>query len=246
MLSNKNVFISGATRGIGKAIALKMAQNGANIALVCNSSLDKGLAICDEIKTYGVDAKAYVCDVSSFEKVSEVSKQVVKDFGSIDIIVNNAGITKDGLMLTMSEDDFDRVIDVNLKGAFNVVKGFIRPMLKRRMGAIINISSISGMMGNAGQSNYSASKAGLIGLTKTWAKEFATRGIRCNAIAPGFIKTDMTADMAEKLGNDLVAQIPLKRLGNPDDVAELAVFLASDKSNYITGEVIKVDGGIYV
>ncbi len=246
MLSGKNVVITGASRGIGKAIAMKMAQNGANIAVLCNSSIEQINEACVEIKEYGVDAKGYLVDVSNFEKTIEISKQVLADFGFIDVIVNNAGITRDALMLMMKEDDFDKVIDVNLKGPFNVVKSFIRPMLKKKTGAIVNITSISGMMGNAGQSNYSASKAGLIGLTKTWAKEFSAKGVRCNAVAPGFIMTDMTEDIVDKHGEDLLKQIPLKRLGKPDDVAELVNFLASDKASYITGEIIKVDGGIYV
>ncbi len=246
MLSGKNVVITGATRGIGKAIAIKMAQNGANIAVLCNSTIEQINEACAEIKEYGVEVRGYEADVSNLEQISQISKRVLEDFGFIDIIVNNAGITRDALLLMMKEDDFDAVIGVNLKGAFNVVKSFIRPMLKRKTGSIINISSISGMMGNVGQSNYSASKAGLIGLTKTWAKEFASKGVRCNAVAPGFIMTDMTEELVDKFGGELLKQIPLKRLGKPEDVAELVSFLASDKAGYITGEVIKVDGGIYV
>ncbi len=246
MLKNKNVFITGASRGIGKAIAINMAKNGANIILVCSSSIEDAQNTSKEIENYGVKSKAYVCDVSDFSSVEKLSKQVLDEFGSVDIIVNNAGITKDGLMLTMKEEDFDKVLDINLKGAFNVVKHFARHMLKRKTGNIINITSVSGMMGNVGQSNYSASKAGLIGLTKTWAKEFATKGIRCNAVAPGFIKTSMTTEIAAKGGDYLLNLIPLKRFGEVEDIAELVSFLASDKASYITGEIIKVDGGMYV
>ncbi len=246
MLKDKNVLVTGATRGIGKAIALKMAKEGANVGIVSSSSLKNAEAVCDEIKELGVNAKPYVCDVSNFEETEKLAKDFLADFDKLDIIVNNAGITRDGLLLTMKEEDFDKVIGVNLKGNYNVVKSFIKHMLANRSGSIVNISSVSGMMGNAGQTNYSASKAGVIGLTKTWAKEFAARNIRVNAVAPGFIETDMTKDIAKKSGDKLTQTIPLKRLGKPDDIAETVVFLASDKASYITGEVIKVDGGLYV
>ncbi len=246
MLKNKNVLVTGATRGIGKAIAIKMAQEGANIGVVGSSSFEKAEIVCDEIRKLGVEAKAYICDVSKFEETEKLAKEVIKDFGKLDVIVNNAGITKDGLMLTMKEEDFDRVIDVNLKGNFNIVKSFTRHLFKNRSGNIVNITSVSGLMGNPGQSNYAAAKAGVVGMTKTWAKEFATRNIRVNAVAPGFIETDMTKEINEKAGDKIVETIPMKRLGKPEDIAEMVTFLASDKASYITGEIIKVDGGIYV
>ncbi len=246
MLKDKNVVITGATRGIGKAIALKMAKEGANVAVVGSSSLEKAQQTCEELKGLDVEAKPYICDVASFDETTKLAKEIIRDFGKVDIIVNNAGITKDGLMLTMKEEDFDKVIDVNLKGCFNIVKNFTKHLFKNRSGSIINITSVSGLMGNVGQSNYAAAKAGLVGMTKTWAKEFAPRNIRVNGVAPGFIKTDMTEEIAEKAGEQLLETIPMKRLGKPEDIAEMVTFLASDKASYITGEIIKVDGGIYV
>lgn len=246
MLKNKTAFITGASRGIGKAIALAMADNGANIAVICSSNMEAAEETCREIRERGVEADAFLCDVADFDSVGEAVKAAIARFGKIDIVVNNAGVTRDALVLTMKQADFDKVIDTNLKGSFHVIKQFAASMLKQRSGVIINIASVSGMMGNPGQANYSAAKAGMIGLTKTIAKEFAPRGIRCNAIAPGFIATDMTAKLSDKAREDAVAVIPLKRMGTPEDIAATAVFLASDQAAYITGEVIKVDGGLYV
>lgn len=246
MLKNKTAFITGGSRGIGKAIALAMADNGANIAVVCSSNLEAAQQTCEEIRRRGVEAEAFLCDVADFDSTGEAVKAAIARFGKIDIVVNNAGVTRDGLVLSMKQADFDKVVDTNLKGTFHVIKHFAGPMLKQRAGAIINISSVSGMMGNPGQANYSAAKAGVIGLTKTIAKEFAPRGIRCNAIAPGFIDTDMTAKLSDKAKEAAVAAVPMKRMGRPEDIAATAVFLASDQAGYITGEVIKVDGGLYV
>jgi 3-oxoacyl-[acyl-carrier protein] reductase len=246
MLKGKVAFVTGASRGIGKAIALEMAQNGADVAICYSSNSDAAEAVCAEIRALGRDAQAYRCDVSDYQQCSDVIKAIVERFGKLDILVNNAGITKDNLLLMMKEDEFDRVIATNLKGAFNMTKHAGAHFLKRKQGTIINISSVSGMMGNAGQANYAAAKAGLIGLTKTAAKELAARGITCNAIAPGFITTDMTEQLSDKQKEAVVGAIPLKRMGQPQDIAHLAVFLASPLAAYITGEVIKVDGGIYI
>ncbi|WP_324822247.1 3-oxoacyl-[acyl-carrier-protein] reductase [Sinanaerobacter sp. ZZT-01] len=246
MLKNKTAFITGASRGIGKAIALAMAKNGANIAFTYVSNQTAAVETCEEIRGLGVDAEAFLCDVTDFSQAGETVKAIVARFGKVDILVNNAGITKDGLILTMKEQDFDQVINTNLKGAFHIIKHMSGPFMKQRKGSIINISSVSGLMGNPGQANYSAAKAGLIGLTKTVAKEFAPRGVTCNAIAPGFIETDMTAKLSEKAKVAALEAIPLKRMGSPEDIANVAVFLASDQANYITGEIIKVDGGLYV
>lgn len=246
MLKNKTAFITGASRGIGKAIAIAMAKNGANIVFAYASNRSAAEETCEEIRTFGVEAEAFLCDITDFSQAGEVVKQAIAQFGKIDILVNNAGITRDSLILSMKEQDFDAVINTNLKGAFHMIKHFCGPLMKQREGTIINISSVSGMMGNPGQANYSAAKAGLIGLTKTVAKELAPRGITCNAIAPGFIETDMTAKLSEKTKELAVEAIPLKRMGKPEDIANVAVFLASDQANYITGEIIKVDGGLYV
>jgi len=244
MLKGKTAVITGASTGIGKSIAQSMAQYGANVALIYIG--DKNLA--DDVKkqaeALGVKAEIYDCDVSDFEVSKKVCEKLIADFGSIDILINNAGIIRDGLLLRMSEDDFDAVINVNLKGVFNMTKHLSRSIMKSGAGRIINISSVSGIMGNAGQANYSASKAGVIGLTKTTAKEFAGKNVTCNAIAPGFIATDMTAGLPQAIKQHADATIPLKRMGTADEVANVAVFLASDMSSYITGEVIKVDGGM--
>lgn len=246
MLKNKVAVVTGGSRGIGKAIALKMAENGADIAIVYAGNEQAANETCDQITQYSVKAKAYCCDVSDFEATKELTAQIIADFGGIDILVNNAGIVRDGLILSMKEQDFDAVINTNLKGAFHMIKHCYSHFMKKRSGKIINISSVSGMMGNAGQANYASAKAGLIGLTKTVAKELAGRGVNCNAIAPGFIATEMTDKLSDKVKEGAVAAIPLKRMGSPEDVANLAVFLASEQSNYITGEVIKVDGGLYI
>ncbi len=246
LLENKVAFVTGASRGIGKAIALEMAKSGADVAVCYSSSSDAAEDVCRQIRQLGRKAVPYRCDVSSMEQCSETVKAAVEEFGHLDILVNNAGITRDNLMLMMKEDDFDSVISTNLKGAFNMMKQAGAHFLKRKQGTIINISSVSGMMGNAGQVNYAAAKAGVIGMTKSAAKELAGRGITCNAIAPGFIATDMTDKLSDKQKEAVTGAIPLKRMGQPEDIAHLAVFLASPLANYITGEVIKVDGGIYI
>lgn len=246
LLENKVAFVTGASRGIGKAIALEMAKSGADVAVCYSSSSDAAEEVCRQIRQLGRKAVPYRCDVSSMEQCSETVKAAVEEFGQLDILVNNAGITRDNLMLMMKEDDFDSVISTNLKGSFNMMKQAGSHFLKRKQGTIINISSVSGMMGNAGQVNYAAAKAGVIGMTKSAAKELAGRGITCNAIAPGFIATDMTDKLSDKQKEAVTDAIPLKRMGQPEDIAHLAVFLASPLANYITGEVIKVDGGIYI
>ena len=246
MLKNRTAFVTGASRGIGRAIALELARNGADVA-ICYSSNDAAAeAVCQEIRNLGRQAEAYRCDVSNFQQCGDVVKTAVAHFGQLDILVNNAGITRDNLLLMMKEDEFDQVIATNLKGAFNMMKHVGAHFLKRKQGTIINISSVSGLMGNAGQANYAAAKAGLIGLTKTAAKELAPRGITCNAIAPGFITTDMTDKLSDKRKEAVVDAIPLKRMGQPEDIAHLVAFLAGPLASYITGEVIKVDGGIYI
>ena len=246
MLKDKIAFVTGASRGIGRAIAMEMARNGADVAICYSSNEQAAGAVCAEIRALGRDAQAYRCDVSDYQQCSDAVKAAIAHFGKLDILVNNAGITKDNLLLMMKEEEFDRVIATNLKGAFHMMKHAGAHFLKRKQGTIINIASVSGMMGNAGQANYAAAKAGLIGLTKTAAKELAARGITCNAIAPGFITTDMTQQLSDKQKEAVIGAIPLKRMGQPEDIAHLAVFLASPLASYITGEVIKVDGGIYI
>ncbi len=246
MLTSKNAIITGASRGIGRAIAMEFAKNGANIALIYGSNREAMEKTVNEIKALGVNAVAYQCDVSSFNETKETIGKILDDFSHIDILVNNAGITKDGLLLTMDESSFDRVVDTNLKGSFNMIRHLYSHMMRQRKGRIINISSVSGLMGNPGQANYSSAKAGVVGLTKTVAKELAGRNVTCNAIAPGFIETDMTESLSDKTKSAAVDLIPLKRMGSPEEVAKLAAFLASDNSGYITGEVIKIDGGLYI
>ena len=246
MLKGKTAVVTGGSRGIGKAICLKFAENGADIAFLYAGNTAKAEETVKELEGLGVKAKAYQCNVADADAVAAVVKEIVKDFGGIQILVNNAGITRDNLLLMMKEEEFDQVIATNLKGAFNMMKHVGAHFLKRKQGTIINISSVSGLMGNAGQANYAAAKAGLVGLTKTAAKELAARGITCNAIAPGFITTDMTDKLSDKQKEAVVDAIPLKRMGQPEDIAHLAVFLASPLASYITGEVIKVDGGIYI
>ena len=242
MLNEKVALITGASRGIGRAIAQKFAKEGAHIAAVYCGSEQKALELKDEIEKNGGKINIYKCDVSNFSECENTVKKVIEDFGGVDILVNNAGITNDKLVLQMGEDDFDSVIGTNLKGAFNMIKHCYRNFMKKKYGKIINISSVAGLIGNAGQANYSSAKAGIIGLTKTAAKELASRNVCCNAIAPGFIKTDMTEAFQE---NDAVkGAIPLKRMGSAGEVANLAVFLADDVSDYITGEVIRIDGGL--
>ncbi len=246
MLSNKNAIVTGGSRGIGRAIALELARKGASVALIYSGNVEACRETAAEIKALGVEAGIYKCDVSSFGETKETIGQIISDFSHIDILINNAGITKDGLMLSMDEESYDKVLDTNLKGSFNMIRHLYSHMMRQRKGRIINIASVSGMMGNPGQANYSSAKAGLIGLTKTVAKELAGRNITCNAIAPGFIATDMTGNLSEKVKEAAVEMIPLKRMGQPEDVAKLAAFLASDDSAYITGEVIKIDGGLYI
>ena len=246
MLKEKTAVITGASRGIGRAIAVEMAKNGADVALIYSGNEVAAAETAKTAQEFGVTAKIYQCNVADFAQSKSVCDCIIKDFGKVDILVNNAGITKDKLILTMSEADFDDVIAVNLKGAFNFTKHLSRYIMKSSGGRIINISSVIGIAGNTGQANYAASKAGLIGFTKTVAKELASRNITCNAIAPGFIETDMTADLSESIIENVQTAIPLKRMGKASDVASLAIFLASDLAAYITGEVIKVDGGMCI
>ena len=242
MLNGKIALITGASRGIGKAIALKFASLGADIAVIYSGNEDKALEVCNEARQMGVRAEAFRCDVSNFEETRMTVDAVKNTLGSVDILVNNAGITRDGLILSMKEDAFDQVLDTNLKGTFNMIKHCSPMFLKKRSGKIINISSVAGLIGNPGQANYSASKAGVIGLTKSVARELASRNVCCNAIAPGLIQTEMTKNLAN--GNPLLTNVPLGRMGKPEEIAELAAFLAQDISNYITGEVIRIDGGL--
>lgn len=241
-LNGKTALVTGASRGIGRAIALRLAEDGANVAVIYAGSADKAEAVVNEITALGVNAKAYRCNVADSAAVNETVKAVTNDLGKIDILVNNAGITRDGLMLRMKDEDFDAVLDTNLKGAFNMIRACYSGFIRKKSGRIINISSVSGIMGNAGQANYSASKAGVIGLTKSVARELASRGITCNAVAPGFIQTDMTENLGDN--NPLLNSIPLGRMGKPEDIAAAVAFLASDSAAYITGEVLKVDGGL--
>lgn len=244
MLKGKTAVITGGSRGIGAAAALEFMKNGADVAIIYASNCEAANAVAANAARYGIKAKAYKCDVADFTQVQTAFNEIFADFGKVDILVNCAGITRDMLMLKMSEDDFDSVISVNLKGTFNTVKQVYRPMMKQRGGKIINLSSIAGTLGNAGQVNYSASKAGVIGLTRSLARELAPRGVCVNAIAPGFIETDMTA--AFQQNDELKAAIPLKRFGTAQEVAQLILFLASDKSDYITGQCIKIDGGMNI
>jgi len=243
LLKDKVALITGGAQGIGEAIARKLASEGASIAII-DVNLEKAKATADDIKKLGVETEAYKADVSNTSEVQKVVDEIFEKFKRIDILVNNAGITRDTLMMRMTEQDWDLVININLKGAFNFTKAVTKIMAKQRNGSIINISSVVGLFGNAGQANYSASKAGLIGLTKSTAKEFAIRNVRANAIAPGFIKTAMTDKLSKEVIDKYLENIPLKTLGTPEDVANSVLFLASDLSSYITGEVIRVDGGL--
>ena len=243
-LSGKIALVTGAGRGIGRQIALTLAGYGATVIVNYNGSKEKAEETVKEIGENGGQAEAIQCSVADFAAVEEMIKSIYKKFGHIDVLVNNAGITKDNLLMKMSEEEFDAVIDTNLKGAFNCIKHVSRQMLKQKGGRIINISSVSGVMGNAGQANYCASKAGVIGLTKSVAREIGSRGITVNAIAPGFIDTEMTAVLPDDVKKAMGEQIPLKRFGTTEDVAQAAVFLASDRAAYITGQVLCVDGGM--
>ncbi|MCL1982664.1 MAG: 3-oxoacyl-[acyl-carrier-protein] reductase [Clostridiales bacterium] len=244
MLRGKTAVVTGASRGIGKAIALGMAQNGANVAIVYAASESSAHEVLKKAESFGVAARAYQCNVADWNEARSVCEKIAADFGSVDILVNNAGIIKDNLLRRMSEEDFNAVIGVNLSGAFNFTRHLSRFVMRSKAGRIINISSASGIMGNPCQANYSAAKAGMIGLTKTAAKEFSGKNVTCNAIAPGFIDTDMTAALPQAVKERISTTVPLRRMGTAEEVANLAVFLASELSSYITGEVIRVDGGL--
>jgi len=244
LLKGKTAVITGASRGIGRAIALKFASEGADIAFSDLKYDEQAESLEKEIAGFGVKGKGYASDASSFEDSEKFINEVLKDFGKIDILVNNAGITRDNLLLRMTEADWDIIMEVNLKSVFNLTKAIQRSMIKQRSGSIVNMSSVVGVSGNAGQSNYSASKAGLIGFTKSIALELGSRNIRCNAIAPGFIETEMTAQLPEDVKKGWADTIPLKRAGSTEDVANIALFLASDLSSYVTGQVVSVCGGM--
>lgn len=242
MLNGKTAVVTGGGSGIGRATAIKLASDGANIVIIHMDPEDKVAEVLSEIEALGVKAKAIRMDVSDFNAVKETVDDIVKEFGTIDILINCAGITRDGLIAMMKEEGFDAVIGVNLKGTFNMIRHATPYFMKQKSGCIVNVSSVSGIIGNPGQANYSTSKAGVIGLTKSTAKELVGRGVRCNAVAPGFIATDMTANLSKN--NKLVDMIPMKRMGTADEVADVIFFLASDAARYVTGEIIKVDGGI--
>lgn len=246
MLKNKIALITGAGRGIGRAIAIALAKEGAEVVINYNGSEERAKEVKQTIEENGGKASIYKCNVNDFVACEAMIKDIVKEYGHLDILVNNAGITKDGLIMKMKEEDFDSVLNVNLKGTFNTIRHSARQMLKQRSGKIINISSVSGILGNVGQANYAASKAGVIGLTKTMARELGSRGITVNAIAPGFVDTEMTEVLSEEIRENACKQIILGRFGKPEDIANTAVFLASDKADYITGQVISVDGGMNV
>ncbi|MDR1555893.1 MAG: 3-oxoacyl-[acyl-carrier-protein] reductase [Tannerellaceae bacterium] len=244
LLKGKVALVTGAARGIGKAIALKFASEGADVAFTDLLIDEAGLATQKEIEAFGVRGKGYASNAANFEEAHKVTGEIVKEFGRIDILVNNAGITRDGLMMRMSEQQWDMVININLKSAFNFIHAITPVMMKQKGGSIINMASVVGVSGNAGQANYAASKAGMIGLAKSVAKELGSRGIRANAIAPGFIITDMTAGLPEDVKTEWAKQIPLRRGGTPEDVANVATFLASDLSSYVTGQTIHCCGGM--
>ncbi|WP_432665138.1 3-oxoacyl-[acyl-carrier-protein] reductase [Wukongibacter baidiensis] len=243
-LEGKTAIVTGGSRGIGKAIALNLAENGANVVVNYTSSPDKAALVVEEIKAMGREAMAIKADVSNPEDVNNLVKEVGKHFSNIDILINNAGITRDTLLIRMKDDDWDKVIDINLKGTFLCTKLIAKKMMKQRSGKIVNITSVVGVMGNAGQANYAASKAGVIGLTKSTAKELASRGINVNAVAPGFIQTEMTDKLSEEVVENYTKNIPLGKLGEAKDVANVVAFLCSEEASYLTGQVIKVDGGM--
>ncbi|MDB3937974.1 3-oxoacyl-[acyl-carrier-protein] reductase [Flavobacteriaceae bacterium] len=244
LLKDKNVIITGATRGIGKGIALEFAKQGANIAFTYSRSVDEAKDLEKELSNFGVKAKSFQSDASNYDDSHKLIESILLDFDTIDVLVNNAGITKDNLLMRMQESDFDIVINVNLKSVFNMTKAVQKTMLKQRYGSIINMSSVVGVKGNAGQTNYAASKAGIIGFSKSVALELGSRNIRCNVVAPGFIETEMTAKLNEDTVNEWRKGIPLKRGGTPQDIANTCTWLASDLSSYVTGQVINVDGGM--
>lgn len=244
LLENKVALITGGSRGIGEAIVRRFAEEGAAIAFTYRSSSERAKVIEADLQAMGINAKAYQSDASSFEQAETLIKSVLEDFERVDILINNAGITKDNLMLRMSEEQWDQVIETNLKSVFNLTKQIIRPMMKNRSGSIINMSSVVGVFGNAGQANYAASKAGIIGFSKSIAKEVGSRNIRCNSIAPGFIETDMTEELDEKTKENFLANIPMKRLGQAKEVADVCVFLGSDMSKYVSGQTISVCGAL--
>ncbi len=244
LLEGKTAVITGGSRGIGKGIALRFAAEGANIALTNIIDNEEFAMAVKEIAAFGVKARGYVSDASVYSDAENVIDEIVKDFGRVDILVNNAGITRDTLLMRMSEEQWDQVITVNLKSVFNLTKAAIKPMMKQKSGSIVNMSSVVGVSGNAGQSNYSASKAGILGFTKSVAKELGSRNVRCNAIAPGFILTEMTGKLPDDVKSDWISKIPLRRGGLPEDVANVALFLASDLSSYVTGQTINVCGGM--
>lgn len=244
LLQGKNTLVTGASKGIGRAIAIRFAEQGANVAFTYLSSVEQGQALEQELAAKGVKAKGYRSDASDFAQADQLINSVVTDFGSLDVLVNNAGITMDNLLLRMTEEAWDKIIAVNLKSCFNTVKAATKPMMKQKAGSIINMTSVVGLKGNAGQSNYAASKAGIIGFTKSIALELGSRGIRSNAIAPGFIETEMTGKLDPKVVQSWRDAIPLKRGGQPEDVADACVFLASDMSGYVSGQVLQVDGGM--
>ena len=247
MLNGKTAVVTGGARGIGAAICRKLASLGADIAIAARQPNEQTAALEQELTAqYGVRVKTYPCDVSDAEQCKAAVKQILADFGNLTILVNNAGITRDALILGMKESDFDAVINTNLKGTFNMTQACYRPFMKQKYGKIINLSSVSGQLGTAGQANYAASKAGVVALTKVTARELASRGVTCNAIAPGFIATDMTKAISEEATADYLKSIPLGRAGTPEDVANLAAFLASPESDYVTGTVIRVDGGLAI
>lgn len=246
MLKNKVALVTGASRGIGRAIAIELAKNGANVAVNYAGSKEKAEEVVNEIKQLGQEAIAIQADVSDEEAINNMVKEVITAFGRLDILVNNAGITRDNLMMRMKVEDWDAVIDTNLKGVFLCSKAVTRQMMKQRFGRIINISSVVGVLGNAGQANYVAAKAGVIGLTKAMARELANRNITVNAVAPGFIKTDMTDKLPEEMKENLLGQIPLGTFGTPEQVAKVVRFLASDDASYMTGQTLHVDGGMYM
>ena len=243
-MDKKIALITGASRGIGKETACTLAREGIFVVINYNGSRQKALDVLESIKKNGGEGAVYQCNVADYSQTEEMIQNLIKEYGHIDILVNNAGITRDNLIMKMSEEDFDKVIEINLKGCFNTIRHLSRQMLRQRSGKIINVASVSGVLGNAGQANYAASKAGIIGLTKTMARELASRGICVNAVAPGFIKTEMTEVLPESIRENVTGQIPLKRFGETKDIAEMIAFLASDKADYITGQVIHVDGGM--